>query len=61
MSQYVVYEHGLNVNLRTTTKLNFFEEIKNQIEQKNNKEIKMNQTNKLGTKTLIKSFIFFSF
>jgi len=39
---------GVNVNLTAVTKLNFFKKLEDQIEPKNNKETKMNQTNKLG-------------
>jgi len=42
-----MYEDGVNVNLTTGTKLNLFKELDDQIEHKNNKGTKMNQTNKL--------------
>jgi len=44
-----MYKDGINVNLTSETKLNCFKKLKNQIEQKNNKETKINQTNNLGT------------
>jgi len=43
-----IYVDDVNINLTTITKLNFFRELDNQIEPKNNKETKMNQINKLG-------------
>jgi len=46
-----MYGDGVNVNLTAETKLNFFKELKDQIEPKNNKGTKMNQT-----KMVIKRF-----
>jgi len=43
-----MYGDDVNVNLTTETKLNIFKELDDQIELKNNKRTKMNQTNKLG-------------
>jgi len=43
-----MYGDGVNINLTAKTKLNFFKELDDQIEPKNNKGTKMNQTNKLG-------------
>jgi len=43
-----MYGDGVNVNLTAGTKLNLFEELEDQIELKNNKGTKMNQSNKLG-------------
>jgi len=42
-----MYGHGVNVNLTTWTKLNFFKELEDQIKPRNNEGTKMNQTNKL--------------
>jgi len=43
-----MYKDSVNVDLTTGTKLNRFKELEDQIEPKNNKGTKMNQTNKLG-------------
>ena len=43
-----MYGDGVNVNLTAQTKLNLFKELEEQIEPKNNKRTKINQTNKLG-------------
>jgi len=43
-----MYGNGVNVDLTAGTKLNHFKELEDQIELKNNKGTKMNQTNKLG-------------
>jgi len=43
-----MYGNGVNVNLTTKTKLKLFKELDDQIEPRNNKGTKMNQTNKLG-------------
>jgi len=40
--------YSVNINLMAVTKWNLFKELENQIEPKNNKGIKMIQTNKLG-------------
>jgi len=45
-----MYGDGINVKLTTETKLNFFKELDDQIEQKNNKGT--NQTNKLGVQNI---------
>jgi len=47
-----MYGDGVNVNLTAITELNIFKELKEQIEAKNNKETKMNQTNKLEDKNV---------
>ena len=39
--------HGINVNLSKMIKLNILKKLDDQIEPKNNKENRMNQTNKL--------------
>jgi len=43
-----MYEDDINISLTTWIKLNLFKELDDQIEPKNNKGTKMNQTNKLG-------------
>jgi len=43
-----MYGDGVNVDLMVGTKLNLPQELKDQIEPKNNKGTKMNQPNKLG-------------
>jgi len=47
-----MYKDGVNINLTVRTKLNLFKELENQIESKNNKGTKMNQTNKLGDQNI---------
>jgi len=41
-----MYRDGVSINLMVGTKLNVFKELEDQIEPKNNKGTKMNQTNK---------------
>jgi len=43
-----MYEDSVNINSTVGTKWNLFKEFDDQIEQKNKKGTKMNQTNKLA-------------
>jgi len=46
-----IYRYSVNINsTMEMTKLNLFKKLRNQIELKNNKKIKINQINELGIK-----------
>jgi len=49
-----MYRNSVNVILTAETKLNNFKELEDHIEPTKNKGTKMNKTNKLGTKMIIK-------